>query len=275
MARIGSLMGAAVLVCAGCNTPTTDWHDWFSKTKQTPADPRAEAAAHEHDAKPEPIPAIKPETYLAAGRMLEASGDLNGAIQQYENAILADPKVTASYGRLGMVFQRQGRYPEAQRTFRRGLEIDPNAAFLHNNIGYCFMLQSQPTVAEEAFRRALQIRPDFKRARMNLAMVLGRQGRMPESLAEFRRVTSEDSANFNVGLICMQQRRLGEAERYFNQALAVNPNCPGAREGLDRLRQMASSPPPSSAAPSDSGSFTVTPIDRQATLTGAADAGGE
>ena len=275
MARIRCLIGAAVLVCAGCNTPTTDWHDWFSKTKQSPADPRAEAAAHEHEAKPEPIPAIKPETHLAAGRMLEASGDLNGAIQQYEAAIQADPKVTLSYGRLGMAYQRLGRYSEAQKAFRRGLDIDPNAAFLHNNIGYCFMLQSQPVVAEEAFRRALQIRPDFKRARMNLAMVLGRQGRMPESLAEFRRVISEDSANFNVGLICMQQRRLGEAERYFSQALAINPTCPGAREGLDRLRQMANTPAAASGARDDSGSFTVTPIDRPATLTGAAGDGGE
>lgn len=236
MAHIG-LVAAFAAVVAGCTQPTSDWHNWFSSTKQTTVDERAEAARRAEEAKPEPPPKILPTTYIAAGRMLESNGDIGGAIQQYEKAIAGDPNAIEAYSRLGVAWQRLGKYPEAERAFQKGLSIQPNAAFLHNNLGCCYMLQKRYDVAEGAFQKALAINPEFKRARMNLAMAIGRMGRMTESLAEFQRVLTPDSANYNVGVICMQQSRTDDARRYFAQALAINPSCPGARESLERLNQ--------------------------------------
>ena len=232
------MVAALAVASAGCNRPMTDWHDWFANSKQTTVDERTEAAKHADEAKPEPPPKILPSTHIAAGRMLESNGDFAGAIAQYEQAIAADPRQTIGYSRLGIVYQRVGKFQDAERVLQRGLAIDPNAAHLHNNLGYCFMIQRRYDVAIGAFQRALAIKPDVKRARMNLAMTFGHMGRMDESLSEFQRVVPADSANYNVGVLCMQQSRNDDAKRYFAQALAINPACPGARESLARLQQM-------------------------------------
>lgn len=229
---------ALAAAAAGCNQPAADWHNWFGQ-KQTPVDDRTQAAKHADEAKPEPPPTILPATYVAAGRMLESNGDIAGAIMQYQRAIEADPREVQAYSRLGVAWQRLAKYPEAEQAFQKALAIQPNAAFLHNNLGCCYMLQKRFDFAQGAFQKALAINPEFKRARMNLALVMGRMGRMNESLAEFQRVLTPDSANYNVGVICMQQNRPEDAKRYFAQALAINPSCPGARENLERLQQMS------------------------------------
>ncbi len=251
------MIAALAPVAAGCNQPAADWHNWFGAAKQTPVDDRTEAARHADEAKPEPPPNILPSTYIAAGRMLESNGDMGGAIQQYEKAIAGDPNAIEAYSRLGVAWQRLGKYPEAERAFQRGLGIQPRAAYLHNNLGYCYMLQKQYDKAQGSFKAAIDINPEFKRARMNLAMALGRMGRLNESLAAFQRVLTPDSANYNVGVICLQQNRNEDARRFFAQALAINPACPGARESLERLQQPRTVVMPA-AAPEHRGPATYT-----------------
>jgi len=266
------LMAALAGAATGCTQPAADWHNWFSQNKQTTVDERAEAARRAEEAKPEPPPTILPATYVAAGRMLESNGDIAGAIMQYQKALEADPREVQAYSRLGVAWQRLGKYPEAEQAFQKGIGLQPNAAFLHNNLGCCYMLQKRYDFAQGAFQKALAINPEFKRARMNLAMVMGRMGRMNESLTEFQRVLTPDSANYNVGVICMQQNRPEDAKRYFAQALAINPSCPGARENLDRIQQVSvtrlAPPAPEHRGPA---TFTLTADGLQQTMATSAD----
>jgi len=249
-------MIAATVLAAGCGQPTSNWRDWFTNSKQTPEEERALAAKRAEEAKPEPPPTILPTTYIAAGRMLESNGDIAGAIAQYQRAIAANPREITAYSRLGIAYQRIGQFQEAEKTIQKGLAIDPDAAHLHNNLGYGFMMQQKYDLAIGAFQKALAIKPDFKRARMNLAMTFGRIGRMDESLSEFQRVVPADSAHYNVAVLCMQQSRNADAKRHFSQALAINPTCPGAREGLERLQQLAVPVTAQSPTPA---TYTLTP----------------
>lgn len=269
------MVAALPLAVVGCNQPAADWHNWFTSTKQTSGDERTEAARHADEATPEPPPTILPATYVAAGRMLESNGDIAGAIMQYQKAIEADPREVQAYSRLGVAWQRLGKYPEAEQSFQKALGIQPNAAFLHNNLGCCYMLQKRYDLAQGAFQKALVINPDFKRARMNLAMVMGRMGRLNESLTEFQRVLTPDSAHYNVGVICMQQNRNNDARQYFAQALAINPSCPGARENLERLQQPAATVATPNAAPrTGPANYTLTADGLQQTMATSSDDAG-
>lgn len=214
-----------------------------------------------------PTPRISPMTHLTAGQMLERQGDLPGAVEQYERAISANPRFTSAYNRLAIVHQKLGHFEDAEQVLKSGIQADPGAAMLQNNLGYCYLAQNRLSDAEYRFREALTISPEFKRARMNLAIVLARAGRLEESLTEFSRAAPADIAHYNLGVVCLDLRDYANAEKAFRAALLANPDCPGAKAHLDRTIRLARNkpdqkmpsegPPPSIAGQIREGEGTV------------------
>lgn len=203
-----------------------------SSTVQTQNMEKERTLAH---AKQAPTPRINPMTHLAAGRMLEGQGDPKGAIEQYERAIAASPKMAAGYNRLGMLYQKLGQFAQAETVFRSGIDAVPDSAALRNNRGYNFLLQKRFTEAEEQFLMALSLAPQFKRARMNLGIVYAQTGRLDQSLAQFQMVVSEDVAHYNLAVIRLAAGDRENAERSFRLALGANPNLALARQQLEKL----------------------------------------
>jgi tetratricopeptide (TPR) repeat protein len=194
-----------------------------------------DAAKRYQDAEAAPTPRIAARTHVAAGRMLERQGDLEGAIGQYERAIAANPRFVGAYNRLGILHYKLGRGEDAEKILEQGIRINPRAVILRNNLGYCCLEQRRFEEAEEQFRQVLNISPEFKRARMNLAVCLGQRGRAAESLAEFSRVVAMDVAHYNLAVICVSRQDYAGAERALRQALAINPQCPGADVQLEQV----------------------------------------
>ena len=201
-------------------------------------------------AKPAPPPKINAETHLAAARMLEKQGDLQGAIGQYERAIVCNPRSAVSYSRLGICYQKLGRFSDADQILRTGIQAVPGSAMLCNNLGYSYLIQRRYADAEGQFRDALRIAPDFPRARMNLAISLGYVGNMKDSLIEFSRVVPADIAHYNVAILQMDQGNYVAACDSFKEALAINPDYPGAAEQFQRARAFVMSQDPSGPKPS-------------------------
>ncbi|RIK64175.1 MAG: hypothetical protein DCC65_14795 [Planctomycetota bacterium] len=200
-------------------------------------------------AEPAPPPSLSADTHLAAGRMLERQGDLASAIGQYERAITLDPRSPTAYSRLGIVYQKLGRFEDAEQIFKRGIQADPGSAMLRNNLGYGYLLQSRPADAESQFREALRIEPEFKRARMNLAIAIGSLGRYAEATEEFKTVVTPDIAHYNVAMLQMNRGEYSQARASLEAALDENPACPGAREQLQRAVALASGQGASLAPP--------------------------
>ncbi len=191
------------------------------------------------EAEPAPPQTIMPNTYMAAGKMLEKHGDLQAAIGQYERAIVAEPRLSAAYNSLGVLYQKMGRLDDAILILSQGIKADPGSAALRNNLGCAYLAQRKYPEAEKAFRDSLVKTPQFQRARMNLAISLANMGRTDESLIEFSRVVAPDVAHYNVAVICMQRGDYGRCLNSLQQALAINPDCPGALEQLARVERLA------------------------------------
>lgn len=196
-------------------------------------------------------PRILPETHLAAGRMLEEQGNLQGAVAQYERAISLRPDFAPAYNALGILYQRVGRPDDAEQIFRQGIksrqaaaarqpsEADPALAMLHNNLGVCHLTRTRFDEAEKCFRLALTISPNFQRARMNLAITQAHLGQERASLTTFAEVVPDDVAHYNLAAVLLARRDSTGARRALEEALRINPDCPGAREQLNRLLSMS------------------------------------
>ncbi len=233
--RVGRALLAGLLGTALAMAPTgcsLNKQSSSSSTVQTQNMEKERSLAH---AKPAPTPRINPMTHLAAGRMLEGQGDPKGAIEQYERAIAASPKMAAGYNRLGMLYQKLGQFDQAGTVFRGGVDAAPESAALRNNRGYNFLLQKRFAEAEEQFLLALSLAPQLKRARMNLGIVYAQTGRLDQSLAQFRMVVAEDVAHYNLAVIRLAAGDRENAERSLRLALGVNPNLSVARQQLDKL----------------------------------------
>lgn len=234
--------------CVGCSENFGDSAAWLGKGKQ-----RDIAKDTAKEATP---PKIKPMTFVAAGRVLERQDNNDGARAQYEKAIVADARFVPAYNRLGMLYQRLGRLQDAERIFKTGIEAVPGSAALHNNLGYTYLSQRRYAEAKRAFSQALVHAPEFKRARMNLGITLARMGKFGDSVREFSRVVPAGVAYYNVGVVCLDDRDYVNAEKAFEEALAVDADCPGVREQLERSRYLAARSGTGNAEGGD-GSFPV------------------
>ncbi len=186
-----------------------------------------------------PTPNISPRTHYAAGNMLEKQNDLKGAIEQYETALAAAPRMLQAYNRLGIVYQKLGKLGDAERILRQGIRLHPKSAMLHNNLGFSLLQKASLGDAEGEFRAALALTPHFSRARMNLGITLARTDRFDDAAIEFSRVVTGEAAFYNVALVCIDRQVYVAADQALRRSLRVNPKYEPAKAKLARVTALA------------------------------------
>ncbi len=97
----------------------------------------------------------------------------------------------------GSVLDQLGRHEEARQYYASALKIVPEDPSVLSNLGLSYLLSKDLPKAEEALRRANGNKDADPRVRLNLAVVVGLQGRMSEaeSIAKADRPPEEAQAN--------------------------------------------------------------------------------
>ena len=89
------------------------------------------------------------------------------------------------------------------------------------------MRSGDTATAEAAFREAVRLGPRFPDAHLDLGLVLGREGRMEESIAELRRAVALDpklaSAHLFLGIFLYQANQAEPARRELQVELSLDP----------------------------------------------------
>lgn len=70
--------------------------------------------------------------------------------------------------KMGEVQGRTGNLDKAVELFNQAVEIDPNYTESYNNLGFAYYRKGEYRRAEEFFKKALEIDPNFEKARSNL-----------------------------------------------------------------------------------------------------------
>lgn len=122
------------------------------------------------------------KTLLGAyGRALADVGNYNQALEVLSRAHTPDMPDWRVLSAQGAVLDQLGRYEEARRYYASALKVVPDEPTVLSNLGLSYALSKDLKKAEATLRRATIQQGVGPRARQNLALVVGLQGRFAEA----------------------------------------------------------------------------------------------
>ena len=109
-----------------------------------------------------------------------------------EKAIQLDPLLAEAYGALGLVYEGQLAWGDAEQSFQHALQLNPNLARVRERYGM-FVLQPQGKIKEaiQQFREAVALDPLSRSPRLALALGLIDAGAYDEALDTCRRAVAD------------------------------------------------------------------------------------
>ncbi len=177
---------------------------------------------------------------VAVARTLEQRGETEPAMQAYTESLKHDPRRVDAHTRMAILLTQQGKFTEAVESYRKAYELQPHNPDLFCDLGYTYYLQGNWSAAEKVLKGCLTMKPDHQRAHNNLGLVFARSGNNAEALQEFRQAgCTEADARINLAHALALNKNLPEAQRIYEEALALQPSSVPAKTGLANVTTVA------------------------------------
>lgn len=147
------------------------------------------------------------EAHYNLAAMLQAKGNVDAAIGEYEAVLRLRPEDAIANNALAAVLLSEGKPEQAGPYLKIALKTRPDYFDAHYNLGNALAAQSDFAGAAEQFRLALRSEPNDANCEANLGSALAEMG------------------------------RLAEAKSHFERALQINPHNALAQENLQELQR--------------------------------------
>ena len=193
-----------------------------------------------------------PQRQLLLARTLLGSGQFAVAEAAARQAAALQPGLVEAYDVLSTILERQNRMPEAAGAARRAAELMPDDSGRHHHLGRLLFHAGDYVAAEHALRQSERLvtgTPTFHNHHV-LGIILERQGRWEEALAEVRLASDLEPDNpdllSRVAVMLRGLKRFDEAEAIARKAIALRPDSEQLQALLATVaaqRQSAVSPP--------------------------------
>lgn len=150
-------------------------------------------------------------------------------------------QLAQDYTQLGIGYMRQGQLDTAWQRLHRALEVAPNYSVAHNAMGLLYDRLKEPDKADEEFRKAVELNPTDSSAQTNYGTFLCRHGKPAEGEKHFLLALqnslyqSPEITYADAGECLHKNGQDDKAEKYFRQALQVNPKIPNALLGMAQI----------------------------------------
>lgn len=173
------------------------------------------------------------------GLIARQTGDIDGAIRLFRQAVAIEPDDANYQFSLGGILQAVHRQDEALAAYSHALVINPEFAVAHNNVAALLQQMGKLEEAKEHFEQAVLIQPDYAAAHCNLGALLQNLGDLDGAVSSLERALAIRpdlaEAHNNLGLVLRQLGRPEEARGHYERAIALRPNYAEANSNLGVL----------------------------------------
>jgi tetratricopeptide (TPR) repeat protein len=187
------------------------------------------------------------------GCILSAKGQIDGAIQNYAEAIRLNPRFAMAHLNMGTALIGKGQTSEALSEFAEALRIDPASALAHINMGTLLVRTGDQEAALVHYREAARLAPDDAGVHKDTGMVHLARGSLDDAIASFQEALALDPDMTDVRLqiaIALNRRGRGrEAIAQLSEVLRRHPENIDALNGL--AWTLATTPDPALRKPAE------------------------
>lgn len=187
--------------------------------------------------------AVSPEyvkAYNNRGVARQAQGDIAGALADYDHALRLDPRYTDAYVNRGSAREAHGDLDGARADYDEALQLDAGHVIAHYNRGNVLRAAGNGDAALADYTTALRLDPRFARAYSARGSLEEARGDSAAARADFEaalRVDPDDArARAGRGRLRQSQGDVDGALADFNAALRLNPKDAGTYNNRGVIR---------------------------------------
>jgi tetratricopeptide (TPR) repeat protein len=144
----------------------------------------------------------------------------------------------SNYYELGLKALDEKRYAAAVEDFINAIAAEPKDFSLHFNLALAYSLQGKDADAIPEYKKALEMKPDLYQAELNLGISLLREKRgveaVPYLTVAVAQKPKEYRPNFYLASALFASGDFTKAEQTYSIALEADPKSPDAESGLAR-----------------------------------------
>ncbi len=156
-----------------------------------------------------------------------SKGDLYAAVEEYKQALLADPENVLALNSLGVCEARLGRLTEARERFEGVLARERGNLMARYNLGYVHQKLGELPQAKDQYRRCLKKDPGHLFSLVRLGQVAEYEGSLALARRYYNKAAGleggEGVTRRHLGRLAYKQNRLEEAREMLHQALLHDP----------------------------------------------------
>ena len=118
-----------------------------------------------------------------------------------------------------------GKLDEAEAAYKDLLTKAPSIPEIHYNLAYVYVAKKDWANAEASYKKALELKPDYSDALTSLARMYQDSGQQEKAMEIMSQgsASSDPKAQFNLGVMLMNQNKDEEALAAFKKSVELDP----------------------------------------------------
>jgi eukaryotic-like serine/threonine-protein kinase len=169
-----------------------------------------------------------PSSFVTLGRIHDASGKYDLAVQEFEQALQLDSRNADAIEGLALAQEKAGRLDEAEKALQKCIALRPDYWDAYNSLGLFYDRQGRYNDAIVQLKRAAELTPDNAQVLFNLGAVYADTGEAKNygaaeaALKKSIELGPTYPAYANLGYLFFLQQRYDDAATTTEKALKLN-----------------------------------------------------